>query len=171
MRRKYLIAPRFQLKYLTLVLGIIVLLTLVHAGILYPLVEQVRRSEQALLLLGRDNRDLVQNLEEMPEHEKTRVDAGYEAMRTQSEDAHATLTTLLWFDLFFTLLVSLVVAGFGLVLTQRIAGPIMLASRALHQALSGETIARRELRDKDEFRVFYQDLIHALERLEGERKA
>ncbi len=68
------------------------------------------------------------------------------------------------------LIQSVILFYYLILVTHRISGPIYVISRHIDEILEGHHPEFRALRDKDEFKEFYEKFILMVEKMERERK-
>ena len=144
MRYRWIVNPRFQVKYTLVIVGLTALLL----GVLGYVYWDMLNRETALLGLRQlTGRGVSQDLTAQQFDRELRQEA-------RREDA----SRLRWLIVVSgVLVVGLAVAG--LKTTHRIAGPVYVVSRTLRRMAMGDWNVVRPLRKKDEFRFLYEDLL------------
>ncbi|MFC1655016.1 hypothetical protein ACFL2F_04345 [Myxococcota bacterium] len=183
-RRKYLIHPRFQLKWTLTITLVGVLSAAVFATLFWlsvnrqnALLEQAIESHNKLRDQSQDTLVLLMNMEDRTHEERQKYEKRFYEMASKfdkskeaklhaiEKNAHSR-----YYIIAFVLLMGMCLFVWGIFLTHRVAGPLYVI-RSLAEMLEKEgRIQPRKLRKRDEFKDVYQAVCDALEKVAAGKK-
>ena len=164
MRVRYLSDWRFQLRYVVYVLSVLAILSGVFLVAVTHLAGRMSHANEQLLGLGRDQVDLVHTIVEISAEEKAGADRNLQRTEQFVEENRSLLQALQWASWGFIAVVFCTACFLTILITHRIAGPMMVIRRLLRQHRAEGQVERRNLRKGDEFRDVFELLFEVLQR-------
>lgn len=178
-RRKYLIHPKFQLKWTFIITLVGVLSAAVFAAFLWlsidrqnTLLEQAIESHNKLRDQSQETLVLLMNMEDRTHEERQKYEQRFYQMASQFDESKEAKQDAIeknkhsrYYIVAFVLLIGMCLFVWGIFLTHRVAGPLYVIRSLAEKLEQDGHIQPRKLRKRDEFQDVYSAVCEALEKV------
>jgi len=182
-RRKYLIHPRFQIRWTITITLVGVISAAVFAALFWlsinrqnDLLQQAIDSHNQLRDQSQDTLVLLMNMEDRTHEERQKYEKRfYELASKFDKSKDAKLEAIeknkhsRYYVIAFVLLMGMCLFVWGIFLTHRVAGPLYVIRNLAEKLEKDGYIQPRKLRKRDEFKDVYQAVCSALEKVAGKK--
>ena len=182
-RRKYLIHPRFQLRWTITITLVGVISAAVFATLFWlsidrqnNLLEQAIETHNQLRDQSQDTLVLLMNMEDRTHEERQKYEKRFYELASKFDKSKEAKQEAIeknkhsrYYIIAFVVLMGMCLFVWGIFLTHRVAGPLHVIRILAEKLEKDGYIQPRKLRKRDEFKDVYQAVCDALEKVVGKK--
>jgi hypothetical protein len=182
-RRKYLIHPKFQIKWTFIITLVGVISAAIFATLFWlsinrqnALLEQAIESHNQLRDQSQDTLVLLMNMEDRTHTERQKYEKRFYELASKFDKSKEAKVEAIeknkhsrYYVIAFVLLMGMCLFVWGIFLTHRVAGPLYVIRNLAEKLEKDGYIQPRKLRKRDEFKDVYQAVCDALEKVAGKK--